>query len=320
MVLTYVEHDNGTVDDISLETLTFARDLASQEGEDLVAVAFGDGAADVATDLGAYGVAEVRTIDHELLSSYSPDGYATSLSQLLAEISPSAVVAPGSDRGHEILAHLATDLDVPMAASVTEVDAGDEYTVTRQRWGGSLTEYASLDAEINVLTVVPHEIPAEPADAETDPSVEAFSPELDEGDVVVRIDRHEESDDEGIPLPEARIVVGGGRGVGNAEDFDQLEELADVLNGTVGATRAAVNEGWRPHDDQIGQTGAKIAPEVYIAAGISGAVQHWVGAKGSDNVIAINTDPEAAIMQKADYAVVADLHEVVPRLNEELKK
>ncbi|MDR5672052.1 electron transfer flavoprotein subunit alpha/FixB family protein [Halalkaliarchaeum sp. AArc-GB] len=320
MVLTLVEHDAGAVDDVSLETVTFARDVATQEDEQLVAAAFGDGAGDVAEDLSAYGVDQVCAIEHDLLDAYAPEGYAKSLAQLVEELSAGTVVAPGSDCGHEVLAHLATQLDVPLATSCTEVEAGDVYGVTRQRWGGSLIEHAELEADVKLLTVVPHEVSAEPADAAADTAVEPFAPDLDDEDVAVRVVRQEESDMEGIPLSEARVVIGGGRGVGSAEDFDQLEELADLLTGTVGATRAAVNEGWRPHDDQIGQTGAKIAPEVYITAGISGAVQHWVGCKGSENVIAINTDPEAAIMQKADYAVVADLHEVVPRLIEELEE
>lgn len=318
MVLTLVEHDAGAVDDVSLETVTFARDVAAQEDEQLVAAVFGDGADAAAAELSAYGVDQVCAIGHDLLDAYAPEGYAKSLAQLVEELSAGTVVAPGSDRGHEVLAHLATQLDVPMATSCTDVEVGDAYEIVRQRWGGSLIEHAELEADVKLLTVVPHEVSAEPADAETDPAVEPFAPELDEDDVAVRVVRQEESDEEGIPLSEARVVIGGGRGVGGEDDFDQLEQLADNLTGTVGATRAAVNEGWRPHDDQIGQTGAKIAPEVYIAAGISGAVQHWVGAKGAENVIAINTDPDAAIMQKADYAVVADLHEVVPRLNEEI--
>jgi electron transfer flavoprotein alpha subunit len=123
-----------------------------------------------------------------------------------------------------------------------------------------------------------------------------------------------------VPLGEARVVVGGGRGVGRAEDFDQLEELADALGGALGASRAAVNEGWRPHDDQIGLTGAKISPDIYIPCGISGAVQHMVGCKGAANILAVNTDPEAAIIQKADYAVIGDLHEVVPALTEAVRE
>ena len=320
MVLALAEYDDGSVDDVSLQTVTFARDVAELEDQSLEAAVFGADGADVADELGEYGVETVHVVEHGLLDAYAPEGWAKSLAQLVDDRDPAAVIAPGTDRGNEVLAHLAAELELPMAATVTAVDHGDggAYDLTRQRWGGSLMEHANLDAEVKLLSTVAHETKAEPADGGA-PSVEEFTPNLADDDILVKVDRWEESDVEGVPLPEARIVVGGGRGVGSAEDFDQLEELAGLLGGTVGSTRAAVNEGWRPHDDQIGQTGAKISPELYITAGISGAVQHWVGCKGAEHILAINTDPEAAIIQKADWAIVADLHEVVPALIEELE-
>ncbi len=320
MVLILAEYDDGSVDDVSLQTVTFARDVAKLEGQSLEAAVVGSDGADVAEELGEYGVETVHVIEHELLDAYAPEGWAKSLAQIVEERDPAAVIAPGTDRGNEVLAHLATELEMPMAATVTGVDHGENggYDLTRQRWGGSLKEHARLDAEVKLLSTVAHETKAEPAEGGA-PAVEEFTPDLADDDILVSVDRWEESDVEGVPLPEARIVVGGGRGVGSAEDFDQLEELADLLGGTVGSTRAAVNEGWRPHDDQIGQTGAKISPDLYITAGISGAVQHWVGCKGAEHILAINTDPEAAIIQKADWAIVADLHEVVPTLIEELE-
>ncbi|WP_331235893.1 electron transfer flavoprotein subunit alpha/FixB family protein [Natronorarus salvus] len=318
MVLALVEVGEGAVEEVSLETLTLARSVAEAEGEPLEAVAFADGASELVDELGGFGVSALHVVDHDLLDSYAPDAWAESLRELIDDRSPAAVLAPGTDRGMEVLVRLAARLGLPMAASCTAVEVGDVYEVRRQRWGGSLIEHATLDAPTALLSVAPHEVAAEPAPVE-ETTVERFTPELDEGDVEVRVVRRKESDAEGVPLPEARVVVGGGRGVGGAEGFDQLEELAELLGGTVGASRAAVNEGWRPHDDQIGQTGAKISPELYVAAGISGAVQHWVGCKGADHVLAINTDPEAAIVRKADWAVLADLHEVVPAIVEELR-
>jgi electron transfer flavoprotein alpha subunit len=319
MILGLVEHDDGTPTDVSLQMITLARDLAEQTESSLAAVVFDGDAGTVTDELARYGVRDVYVVAHDRLTSYAPEAWAESVHQLVEKLDPEAVLAAGSDRGHEVLAHLVAGRDLPMAANCLDVSAGEDYEVTRQRWGGSLVEHARLTAETPVLTTAAHEVLAEPATETADTTTHDFTPTLEDSDFRVRVTRHEESDAEGIPLGEARIVVGGGRGVGSAEDFDQLEELAELLGGTVGSSRAAVNEGWRPHDDQIGLTGAKIAPKLYIACGISGAVQHMVGCKGADNIMAINTDSETPIIQRGEYAVVGDLHEVVPALNEAIR-
>jgi len=319
MLLGFVEHDGGDPAETSLEMLTFARDLADQTDTQISVVVFGADGGDVADVLGAHGVEDVYRVFHDRLDGYAPEAWGESVTQLVSELDPEAVLAPGTDRGHEVLAHVGANLDLPMAANCVTVDAGDSYELTRHRWGGSLIEHARLDAETNLLTVPEHEHPVEPASTETAPTVHEFEPDLDDDHFRVQVDRVEEADIEGVPLGEARVVVGGGRGVGGPEDYDKLETLADLLGGTVGASRAAVNEGWRPHDDQIGLTGAKISPDLYIACGISGAVQHMVGCKGAENILAINTDPEAAIIQKGEYAVIGDLHEVLPALNEAIR-
>jgi len=322
MILGVVEHTGGAPAETSLEMLTLARELAADTGTPLVAVVFGAEGESVADDLGAYGVEEVHHVTDERLDTYAPEAWAASISGLVDDLDPEAVVSPGTDRGHEVLAQLAAERDLPMAANCIDVDAaaGEEYDLTRHRWGGSLLEHASLDATTKLLTAAEHEFDIVEADEATDPAVHGFEPSLEESHFRVTVDRIEESDTEGVPLGQARVVVGGGRGVGGPEDYDQLEELADLLGGTVGASRAAVNEGWRPHDDQVGLTGAKISPDIYIACGISGAVQHMVGCKGAEHLLAVNTDPEAAIVGKADWAVVADLHEVVPAVTEELRQ
>jgi electron transfer flavoprotein alpha subunit len=319
-VLAFVEHEGGAPDELSLEALTLARGVAAGTGSVLGAVAFGAEGAGVAEHLGAYGVEEVHHVTHGALDGYAPAAWGEGLAALVEDLDVEAVVAPGSDRGHEVLTHAAATHDLPMAAGCTEVDpAGDAYGIERQRWGGSLLEHARLEAPTKLLTAAAHEHPVEEAAEATDPAVESFEPDLPESALGVTLDRTEESDIEGVPLGEARVVVGGGRGVGGPDGYGQLEELADLLGGAVGASRAAVNEGWRPHDDQIGLTGTKISPDIYIACGISGAVQHMVGCKGASNILAINTDPEAAIMQKAEYGVVGDLHEVVPALNDAIR-
>ncbi len=319
MVLAFVEHEAGEVGEVALEQFTLVRELAEAAGEPVRAVAFGEGAEAAADALGPYGVDTLYAVSGGGLDGYAPRAWAESLVQLADEQDPTAIVAAGSDRGQEVLAHVGASLDLPVAANVLSVEPGDVYELTRQRWGGSLREVARLDAEVKLLTTTPHELGLEEADAPGDAAVEAFTPDLDDDVLAVGVDRFEEADEEGVPLGEARVVVGGGRGVGGPEGYGQLEELADLLDGTVGASRAAVYEGWRPHDDQVGLTGAKISPDIYIACGISGAIQHMVGCKGAKNILAINTDPEAAIMAKAEYAVVGDLHEVVPAIIDEIE-
>jgi len=319
VVLVFVEHDGGKPEDSSLEMLTLARDVADQLDAPVEAAVFGDGEG-LADELGRFGVEAIHVVDDDGVDTYAPMAWAESLDQLVSAVDPEAVVAPGSERGHEVLAHLGASRDVPMAANCLDVTVGDAYEVERQRWGGTLVEHARLSGDPKLLTAAKNELTVAPAEEPAEPAVEPFTPELTDEDMAVRIDRIEESDEEGIPLGEARIVVSGGRGVGSAEDFDQLEELADLLDAAVGASRAAVNEGWRSHDDQVGQTGAKISPTLYIPCGISGAVQHMVGAKGSEYILPINTDPEAAIIGHADYAVIGDLHEVVPELDEALRE
>jgi electron transfer flavoprotein alpha subunit len=320
MILAFVEHEAGSSEDTSLEALTLAREIAGQSDGALEAVVFGDEGAAVADEVGEYGVGGVHAVTHGDLGTYAPGAWAESIAQLVDDLAPDAVVVPGSDRGHEVLAHAAAKLDLPMAANCTEVDAGDDYEVTRQRWGGTLLEHARLSGETKLLSAAPNETGAEPAAEAGEAAVQAFEPDLDESDLRVQISAIEEADEEGIPLGEARVVVSGGRGVGSPEGFDKLKQLADLLNAAIGSSRAAVNEGWRSHDDQIGQTGTKISPRLYMPCGISGAVQHMVGCKGAENIMAVNTDPEAAIIQKAEYAVIGDLHEVVPELNEAVRE
>jgi electron transfer flavoprotein alpha subunit len=167
------------------------------------------------------------------------------------------------------------------------------------------------------MTTALHVVEAAPA-GDDRPQLEVAELSLSEAELQVRVIAREETSTEGINLADAPVVVGGGRGVGSAEKFEQLEQLADRLGAAVGGSRVATNNGWRPHSDQIGQTGTRIAPDLYIACGISGAIQHMVGCKGSKRILVINTDPEAPIMSKADYAVIGDLHEVIPALIEEI--
>lgn len=318
MVFAIVEHDRGQPNGQSLEMLTLAREVAKGEGVGVTAVLIGEIAAPLADNLAAYGVSQAIVITHDDLDDYAPEAWAESVVQLAAAKSPKAILAAGTERGNELMAHIGARLSLPLAANVIRVRAGEVYQITRLRWGGSLWEEARLPGEIKLLTVAPlsqtvSQSPTASINKET------FTPELSDRLFRVRVVAREEPEGDKVSLAEARLVVGGGRGVGSAEGFDKLEQLAVLLGGAVGGSRVATNLGWRPHADQVGQTGTRIAPDLYIACGISGAIQHWVGCKNSKNILAINTDPEAPMMTKADYAVVGDLHEVLTAVIAEIR-
>jgi electron transfer flavoprotein alpha subunit len=255
---------------------------------------------------------EVHAVGIDDSSGYSPDGWADAVAQLVQQRDPTVVLAPGTDRGNEVLAHVAAQLDLPMAANCTSATPGDPLTLTRVRWGGSLLEEARLHGSPALLTVAPHAVAADA----TDPDVELIP--AAPGRVQVSV--HAQAISAGVSLADADVVVSGGRGVGSAEGFAVIEELAELLNAAVGCSRAVTSAGWRPHTDQVGQTGTKVSPSLYIACGISGATQHMAGCKGAKKLLAINPDREASIFANADYAVIGDLHEVVPAISAEIRK
>ncbi len=320
MILGLVEHDRGRPNPLSFQMLTFGHRLAVELGTPLNALLVGDEARSIADGLSAYGVSTVHIARHERLADYAPRAWAKSVVGLIAESSPSVVMAAGTDRGNEVMAHVGAMTGLPMAANCTELRPGDHYAVTRLRWGGSLLEEARLEAPVRLLTVAPHAVAAEETQTVGELTIEEVAPVLDEEDLLVRVSARVESGGGKVSLPEARVVVGGGRGVGSAEGFRTLEELADLLGGVVGVSRVVTSLGWRPHSDQVGQTGTRIAPDIYIACGISGAIQHMVGCKGAKRILAINSDPDAPIVTKADYAVIGDLHEVVQAVIAEIRK
>jgi len=319
-VLVLVEHAAGEPDRLSLEALAFASSLAGSLGADVEAVLVGPGSAGVAASLGGHGVRTAHVVADGRLDAYAPAAFASALGTVAEARSPSAVVAPGSDRGTEVLAHLAARTGLPMAANVVSAEPGESWRIVRQRWAGSLLEDATLDAPIRLLTVAPHVVEAADGAAVPAPEVVSHNASLAEADLVVRVTGREAPETGKISLTDAKVVIGGGRGVGSAEQFAELEELAGLIGAAVGGSRVATSLGWRPHSDQIGQTGLRIAPELYIACGISGAIQHIVGCKAAKRILAINTDPDSPIMAVADYAVIGDLHAVLPAITAEVRR
>ena len=308
-VLVLVEHTEGKVSDPSLQALTLARSF----GQPVHALLIGS-----AADLTQHGVAVVHIAEHVALGGFVPEAWAAIVGDLADRLEAKAIFAAGTERGNEVMARLAARTELPLAANCIAISPGPPVTLTRLRWGGSLLEEARLHSPRPLITVAPHVVPIQQEPSPAD--VERFAPELSDQDLLVRVVEHVAAPGGGVSLTEAKVVVSGGRGVGSKEGFAIIEELAGLLGAAVGCSRAVTSAGWRPHTDQVGQTGTKIAPEVYIACGISGATQHMAGCKGAKRILAINSDAQAPIMLRADYAVVGDLKEIVPAISAEIRK
>jgi len=312
-VLCLVELDGAEPADASLRALTLARSVG-----DVNAVVFADAASQ--DTLASYGVTDVYLIEPGSLEGYAPQAWGRVLAGLAAETGATAVLAAGTDRGNEVLAHLGAITGLPMAANCTLVtpDGGKTHRLVRHRWAGLLLEEAVMEAPLALFTVATDSVASVSAETPAAIKVHVHKPELAEADLVVRA-AESPAGAGGASLATARVVVGGGRGVGGPDGFAPLEELAELLGGVVGVSRVVTSEGWRPHRQQVGQTGTKITPELYLACGISGAIQHIAGCAGAKHIIAINTDPGAPILAHADYAVIGDLHQVIPALVEALR-
>ncbi len=318
-MLVFLDNDRGAFSPTGPEALTPSAELAETLGAQMEVVTIGEAGRDALEGLGFAG----HLISHPLLSDYAPEAYGEALAQLANHLDAAILLAPGDDRGAEVMAHTAAVLDLPLVTNVTEMvdvtqGAAGVWELMRVRWGGSLLEQARVGSERKLVTVAPHTFsPPEPS-AAPPVAADTFVPDLPDYLARTRVVERVRLA-EGLTLATAPVVVSGGRGVGSAENFAILEELADLLGGVVGCSRVATNNGWRPHSDQVGQTGTRIAPDLYIACGISGAVQHWVGCMASKQILAINTDPEAPLVTKAEYAVIGDLHEVLGAVIEEIK-
>lgn len=305
------------------ESMTFARQVAETVGGTLHAatIASGGPPPEGLTDaVASFGVTHLHQLVDPALSAYAPAAWAGALRAVIDAVEPVVIIGPGTDRGAEVTAHLAARLDLPLAANciAMRVDEG-AWSVTRLRWGGVLLEDARLDSPTAIVTVAAHQISASTVDGSEAPAVSTIEVEVDDVDLIGAVEETV-TRGEGISLATADVVISGGRGVGGADGFAILEELADLLGGAVGCSRVATNNGWRSHNDQVGQTGTRVAPDLYVACGISGATQHWVGCMGAKRILAINTDAEAPMVTRADYAALGDLHEILPAVVAEVRR
>ena len=316
MIVVLVETLEAEVAEVSREALTFARQL----DEPLRAVVVGGPAGPVADQLGRHGVQEVCEVAGEAFSAYAPAAWAAAVHAAVDD-GVSAVVASGTPRGNEILAHVACRLGVAMAANVVAVESREPLLVGRQVLGGAAIEEMRLDDSPAVFTVAGHACEARPVETAVDCEVRPLEVPVGEPELAARVVRTEVGASAATgTLKSAKAVVGAGRGAGGPDGFKDVVELTELLDGALGVSRVVTSLGWRPHHEQVGQTGSKIAPDVYIACGISGAIQHWAGCSSAKAILAINTDADAPMVTKAHYAVIGDMHEVVPAINAEIRR
>jgi electron transfer flavoprotein alpha subunit len=264
--------------------------------------------------------AQLHAVRMDAAQPFAPDAIAALLALVADDLNASAVLAAGTDRGNDVMARLAARTGLPFAANCVVYRTGDDGLLTRLRWGDSLWETARLHSPRPIITVPPHTFPIQDGPLPIEVDVKPYIARLEANDQLVRVSEHIPAAAGGVSLTEAKVVVSGGRGVGSKEGFAIIEELAGLLGAAVGCSRVVTSAGWRPHADQVGQTGTKIAPDLYIACGISGATQHMAGCRNSKRILAINSDAEAPIMANADYTVIGDLKEVVPAISAEIRK
>ncbi|MEN3271887.1 MAG: electron transfer flavoprotein alpha subunit [Actinomycetota bacterium] len=311
-VLVLVEHVDGVPKKVTLELLTLARSLGEP-----AAVFVGNGADNAKDKLGEYGATKIYVAGDAELDSYLVAPKAEVLAQVVQQASPAAVLIPSSPEGKEVAARLAVKLESGVITDA--VGVSDGFVATQSIFGGAFNVQSKVSKGTPIITVRPNSTAPEPAPAQ--PTEEQVSVTLSDAAKQAKVlDRVTEKKGGRPELTEAAIVVSGGRGLGDGKNFDIIEKLADTLGAAVGASRAATDAGWYPHTNQVGQTGKTVSPQLYMAIGISGAIQHRAGMQTSKTIVAINKDPEAPIFELVDFGIVGDLFNVVPQLTDEIEK
>lgn len=313
-----VDQRESAIKKVSYELLSEGRKIADQLGEELAAVLLGSGVADQAASLGEYGADKVYVVDNNLLANYTTDGYTNVLAALAGKYEPAAILLGCTVNGRDLAAQVAQRLNTGLMSDCIDLELVDgQLVLTRPVYAGkALVKACCSDARPAMATIRPNIFSIEPV-AKT---AEVITEDIDPGNIRQVVKEVIKQASTRPELTEANVIVSGGLGMKAPENFKTLEELADVLGAAVGASRAAVDAGWVGHSFQVGQTGKAVTPTLYIACGISGAIQHLAGMSSSKCIVAVNKDPEANIFKVADYGIVGDLFEVVPVLKEELAK
>ena len=314
-VLAIAEQREGKFRKVTYEVLSEGRRLADALGTELAAVVLGSGVEAAAGELGKYGADKVLVVDHAALKEMITEPYTNVIAEITGQQSAEVIVLGASSQGKDLAARLAARLNASLAMDCIAVKVdGDSVTATRPIYAGKVLAEVALGGSPKIIAIRPNAMSI--TETPKDGTVEKLT--TDPGDSRVRF-VEKKLETEKVELTEADVIVSGGRGMGGS-DYSIVENLAEALGAAVGASRSAVDEGWRPHSDQVGQTGKTVSPNLYVACGISGAIQHLAGMSSSKVIVAINKDPEAPIFAKADYGVVGDLFEIVPMITEEIKK
>jgi len=319
-ILAFVEQRSGEFRKSAYEAVSEAKRLAQKLNTEAVALAIGHNIKSKASELARYGADRIIVADAEPFLNFVPDVYARLVVKAIHSTGATIILVPHTSLGRDLAPRVAEHLNAPMASDITSIDViGTEVQIKRPVYAGKIRANVSFSTQPIVLSLRPKIFPS--AELKGAGRLEELKADTDVFSGVKYIVRElKKIAGAKLDLTEADVIVSGGRGMKGPENYKILEELADLLGGVVGASRAAVDAGWRPHSDQVGQTGKTVSPTLYIACGISGAIQHLAGMSSSKVIVAINKDPEAPIFQVADYGIVGDLFEVVPALTKELKK
>lgn len=321
-VWVFAEHKDGNLRKVTLEAMSVGRQLAEGLGEELSGVLVGDGVGALVDSLAHYGACKVFLIQDPSLATYTTDAYTHVLSRLLIDARPSILIFPATSQGRDLAPRVAMRLEAPLASDCTalSLDERGHLVATRPIYAGKVIATVLAEGKPQMATLRPNMVPISEPDPTRKAEVLKVSPGLSPEGTRTKILEVVQEVAGAVDLSEAEVIISGGRGMKGPENFALLWELANVLRGAVGASRAAVDAGWIPHQHQVGQTGKVVSPKLYIACGISGAIQHLAGMRSSKCIVAINKDPEAPIFKIADYGIVGDLLQVVPLLTEEFKK
>jgi electron transfer flavoprotein alpha subunit len=321
-VIVFVEQREGQIKKSSLETLSEGKKLRDSIQGTLTAIIMGQGIESLAGEVSKYEADKIIVCDHELLKHYSPDGYAAVLLEILKKEQPTCVLLPGTAMGKDIAPRIAAGLETGLATDCIKLISSDPNNIKAIRpiYSGKIHETVSVPPPHPALFTLRPNVFSTPKPVEgRSPKIEQFSPSTTADSFKAKVVDLLTEEGETLDVTEANVVISGGRALKGPEGFKILEDLAKAFRGSVGASRAAVDAGWIDHQQQVGQTGKVVSPNLYIACGISGAIQHLAGMSSSKYIVAINKDPEAPIFKVANYGIVGDLFEVIPLLTQEIK-